>query len=48
MYKCKYDEVQADGVDELAKVSLERLADINPSFISAIQAQHQVRNNLRQ
>lgn len=31
------DEVQADGVDELEKVSLERLADINPSLLLQIK-----------
>ena len=31
------DEVQADGVDELEKVSLERLADINPSLLQQIK-----------
>lgn len=31
------DEVQADGVDELEKVSLERLADINPGLLQQIK-----------
>lgn len=31
------DEVQADGVDELEKVSLERLADINPNLLQQIK-----------
>lgn len=31
------DEVQSTGVDELDKVSLERLADINPDLLQQIQ-----------
>ena len=43
------DEVQADGVDELEKVSLERLADINPVSSPPTKLNHhQVRNNLLQ
>merc|ERR1712194_946548 len=31
------DEVQSTGVDELEKVSLERLADINPDLLHQIK-----------
>ena len=50
------DEVQSDGVDELDKVSLERLADINPDLLqqikegaeAAIKEQHQQQNSMQQ
>ena len=31
------DEVQSEGVDELDKVSLERLAEINPNLLADIK-----------
>ena len=44
------DEVQADGVDELEKVSLERLADINPSLLQQIKegAEMELQDNKNQ
>jgi len=50
------DEVQSDGVDELDKVSLERLADINPDLLqqikevaeAAIKEQNQQQNSIQQ
>lgn len=50
------DEIQSSGVDELDKVSLERLADINPDLLqqikegaeAAIEEQNQQRNSMQQ